>query len=106
MANTTYEDRQYFGATPKYHLTIEAGALAMADYDFRVRLQRGPNAYEVAKNEMIVDNDDYYFIVDTTRLGLGGVRLVVVAEIPDTDVDGGVRTEIYVDDRFLEICAL
>ena len=99
-------DRQYFGATPKYHLSIEAGVLDMVDYDFKVRLQRGPNAYEVSKREMIVDNDDYYFIADTKRLGVGNVRLVVVAEIPDTDVDGGLRTEIVVIDKFMEVLPL
>lgn len=96
-------DIQYFGAKPKYHLTIEAGGLDMYDFDFTVRLQRGPNSYEVRKNEMIVDNEDFYFIADTTRLGIGNVQLVVVAEIPDTDVQGGVRPEIYVDDNFMEI---
>lgn len=99
-------DRQYFGATPKYHLEIDAGSLTMADYDFIVRLQRGPNAYEVTKNEMIEDRGEYYFILDTTRLGVGFVNLIVVADIPDTDVDGGIRTEIVVLDKFLEVLPL
>lgn len=99
-------DRQYFGATPKYILEIDAGPLAMSDYDFFIRLQRGPNSYEVRKNEMIVNNGDYYFIADTTRLGVGLVCLIAVASIPDTDIDGGFRTEVAVIEKFLEILPL
>lgn len=102
----TITDRQYFGATPKYHLEIEAGTLTMADYDFNVRLQRGPNAYEVNKNEMIEDQGDYYFILDTTRLGVGPVKVIVTADIPDNDVDGGIRTEIVVINNSIEILPL
>lgn len=99
-------DKQYYGATPKYHLEIEAGTLEMADYNFTVRLQRGPNAYEVKKNEMIEDQGDYYFILDTTRLGVGFVQVIVTADIPDTDVVGGYRTEIVVIDNSIEILPL
>jgi hypothetical protein len=99
-------DRQYFGATPKYILEIDAGPLAMSDYDFFIRLQRGPNSYEVRKDEMIVADGDYYFIVDTARLGVGLVCLIAVTSIPDTDVDGGFRTEVDVIETFLEILPL
>ena len=102
----TITDRQYFGATPKYHLEIEAGTLTMADYDFSVRIQRGNNAYVLNKSELIEDQGEYYFIADTTRLGCGTANLIVTADIPDTDVDGGIRTEIVVLERFLEILPL
>lgn len=99
-------DTQYFGAKPKYLLEITAGDLDMYDYDFTVRLQRGPNAYQVQKNEMIEEGGKYYFILDTTRLGVGVVTLMIFADIPDNDVDGGVRPEIFVIDKFLMILPL
>ena len=78
----------------------------MDDYDFTVRLQRGPNSVVIAKSEMIVDNGDYYLGFDTTQLGVGTVRAIVIAEIPDNDFPGGKRTEITVIEHFAEILAL
>ena len=104
--NTTYGNPLYFGQTPKYHLEITAGDLDMLDYDFTVRLQRGPNAVVIPKSRMIVDNDDYYIAFDTKDLGVGTVRAIVIAEIPDTDYPSGTRTEIAVIEHFAEILAL
>ena len=108
MANTIYGNRDplYFGQTPKYHLDITAGDFEMYDYDFTVRLQRGPNSIVIPKSQMIVDNEDYYIGFDTKRLGVGTVRAIVIAEIPDTDFQGGKRTEITVIEDFAEIYAL
>lgn len=104
--NTTYGEPIYFGETPKYLLEIEASGLDMEDYDFSVRLQRGSNSIVIPKSQMIVDNDDWYLTFDTKALGVGTVRAIVIAEIPDTDYQGGTRTEITVIEHFAEILAL
>lgn len=104
--NTTYGEPLYFGQTPKYNIEITAGDLDMLDYDFTVRLQRGPNSVIIPKSQMIVDNEDWYLTFDTKALGVGTVRAIVIAEIPDTDYQGGVRTEICVIEHFAEILAL
>lgn len=96
----------YFGQTPKYHLEIEASGLDMGDYDFSVRLQRGSNSITIPKSQMIVDDGDYYIAFDTKVLGVGTVRAIVIAEIPDTDYQEGVRTEITIIEHFAEILAL
>ena len=96
----------YFGQTPKYHLEITAGDLEMQDYDFTVRLQRGSNSIVIPKSMMIQDNGDWYLTFDTKELGVGTVRAIVIAEIPDTDYPSGVRTEIDVIEHFAEILAL
>lgn len=96
----------YFGQTPKYLLEIEAGGLDMEDFDFLVRLQRGSNSVIIPKSQMIVDNEDWYLTFDTKALGVGTVRAIVIADIPDTDYQGGVRTEITVIEHFAEILAL
>lgn len=96
----------YFGQTPKYLLEIEAGGLDMEDFDFLVRLQRGSNSVIIPKSQMIVDNEDWYLTFDTKSLGVGTVRAIVIANIPDTDYQGGVRTEITVIEHFAEILAL
>lgn len=96
----------YFGETPKYLLEIEADGLDMADFDFSVRLQRGSNAVTIPKSQMIVDNGDYYIAFDTKVLGVGTVRAIVIAEIPDTDFPSGTRTSIFIIEHFTEILAL
>lgn len=104
--NTTYGEPLYFGQTPKYLLEITASQLEMADYDFSVRLQRGPNSIVIPKSQMIVDNGGYYFGFDTTKLGVGVVQLIVIANIPDSDFPGGTRTEITKDEHFTDILPL
>jgi len=109
MANEiTYlnDEPIYYGATPKFHLDIDAGELDMDDFNFEVRLQRGPNSLTIPKSEMIEDNGDYYITVDTTALGVGWVKAAVIADIPDTDYQGGTRTEIVVKERFINILPL
>lgn len=96
----------YFGQTPKYHLEITAGDLDMYDYDFTVRLQRGPNSVVIPKSQMIADNEDWYLCFDTKELGVGTVRAIIFAYIPDTDFPGGTRTEIFIIEHFAEILAL
>lgn len=96
----------YFGQTPKYLLEITAGDLDMYDFDFTVRLQRGPNSVVIPKSQMIVDNEDWYLTFDTKVLGVGTVRAIIFAYIPDTDFPGGTRTEIFIIEHFAEILAL
>lgn len=96
----------YFGQTPKYLLEITAGDLDMYDYDFTVRLQRGPNSVVIPKSKMIADNEDWYLCFDTKELGVGTVRAIIIAYIPDTDFPGGTRTEIFTIEHFAEILAL
>lgn len=104
--NTLNGEPLYFGQTPKYLLEITAGELEMDEYDFTVRLQRGPNSVVIPKSRMIEDERDWYFTFDTKELGVGIVRAVVIAEIPDTDFEGGLRTEITVIEHFAEILPL
>lgn len=104
---TITDEPIYLGATPKYLLNIDAGTLGMDEYDFQVRLQRGPNSVTIEKNEMIVDGEGHHFIcVDTTALGVGPVRASVIADIPDADYPTGVRTEICVIENFANILPL
>ena len=44
--------------------------------------------------------------MDTTQLGVGEVRAIIVADIPDTDYEGGIRPEIIVIEDFERIYPL
>ena len=103
----TRDERIYFGAKPKYQVTLEAGEISMDDIDFEVRFQRGPNFTVTEKNMMMTDGEGNYFVVmDTTQLGVGEVRAIIVADIPDTDYEGGIRPEIIVIEDFERIYPL
>lgn len=97
----------YFGSKPKYKVSIDAGELSMDDFDFEVRFQRGPNSTTTRKDTMAVDEGgDYYVTMDTTQLGVGWVRAIIVVDIPDTDYEDGIRPEIVVIERFEQILPL
>ena len=108
MSTITLPNKEplYFGQTPKYHLEITAGNLDMADYDFAVRLQRGNNSVVIPKSKMVVNDGEFFFGFDTTELGVGVVQIAIIANIPDNDFDGGIRTEITVDEQFANILPL
>ena len=93
----------YYGTTPKYVLEIDSG-VPMADIDFDVRLLCGDRSLSVSKSEMPVDRDGkFYLCFDTRRLGIGRVKAVVTATIPDSDFPDGLRREVYVVNNLLEI---
>lgn len=97
----------YFGATPKYQVRLTTGELSMDDYDFEVRFQRGPNFTVTQKDMMMTDGEGNWFVaMDTTKLGVGKVRAIIVADIPDTDYESGTRTEIVVIEDFETILPL
>jgi len=86
----------YYGSTPKYKLEINAG-LPMSEFDFEVKLSCGDNSLIVKKADMPVGDDgSYYVCFDTTRLGIGPVKAVVTAFIPDGDYSSRVRKEVTV----------
>ena len=95
--------KTYFGTTPKYVLEIDSG-VPMADIDFEVRLVCGDNSLTVRKSEMPVDRDGkFYLCFDTRRLGVGWVKAIVTATIPDSDFSDGRRREVYVVNNLLDI---
>ena len=93
----------YYGTTPKYKLEIDAG-IPMSDFDFSVKLECGDQSVTVLKSEMPTDRDgNYYLCFSTTDLGVGKVKAIITAEIPDTDFSGGFRTEVFAINNLLDI---
>ena len=96
----------YFGSKPKYQVDIDAG-VSLDDFDFEVRFQRGPNYTVTPKEQMITDGEgNYYVVMDTTKLGVGPVRAIFIADVPDNDYEDGVRPEIIVIENFERILPL
>lgn len=75
----------------------EKTKLSMVDYDFNVRFFTRPNkSVTIGKTDMImVDDDNYIAVVDTSDLGAGVLQMVVTAYIPDGDAGtDNLRTEV------------
>ena len=93
----------YYGTTPKYKLAIDAD-IPMSEFDFNVKLECGDNSITIPKSEMPIGRDDsYYVCFDTTRLGVGKVKAIVTAFIPDSDFESGTRKEVFVINNLLDI---
>ena len=95
----------YYGSTPKYRLDIEA-ELPMSDFDFEADLICGERHITIEKGSMPKDSSgNYYVCFDTKNLGIGPVKAVITAKIPDEAFrdKGGIRKEIYVIDRLTVI---
>lgn len=93
----------YYGTTPKYKLEIYAD-IPMSEFDFNVKLECGNNSITISKSEMPQGQDgSYYLCFDTTELGVGRVKAVITAYIPDSDFTGNIRTEVFLISNFLDI---
>lgn len=92
-------DDVFYGSTPKYKLSIDAG-IPMSDFDFEVRLTRADRTLVVKKNDLrVTEEGDYLLCLDTTLLGAGEVKGVVTAYIPDRDFPDGIRKEVRIIDK-------
>lgn len=72
--------------------------LHMSDYDFECALYVYTNRKVVIpKSKMKKVDDDNYIVfvnlIDAMRIGKGKVNADITAFIPDSDFDGGIRTE-------------
>lgn len=97
-------DRIYFGSTPKFVLEIVGDGFDMARDDFDLVLKGSAGSLRIAKKDMFVGSDGmFYFSFDTRKIGTGKVKAVVTARVPDRDVPGGARTEVYVIEWFANV---
>ena len=50
-----------------------------------------------------IDEDNYVAVIDSSLIGRGEIRVQTTVLIPDTDCDGGIRTEIYTEQTGIKI---
>ena len=88
------------GSEAKVLVTIpNMGGASAYEYDFEVELYTSPNRrHVVSKYELLpIEGDEtksqFYVPFDTAKIGVGEVTLEVVAHIPDSFFDDGLRTE-------------
>lgn len=77
----------------------------LKDYDFTVEVYCfGAGRLKFTKSDVkITDNENLIVCADTTKLGVGVIRVRMVAEIPDLDFADGKRTEIAEIDSGVQI---
>ena len=90
-------DSPFIGTEVKLNIHIEPiGDITMDDYDFEVEIYCLPNkSIKATKTDMIkVDSNNYIVLVDTTKVGAGGLKCKVIAKLPDGDFPDNTRTEV------------
>ena len=89
-----------------YKLCIHIDGLpgTMDDVAFTCRFWTFKESVTLPKEEMIrLDADNYIAVIDSTLLGRGTIKVQTTVQIPDTDIEGGFRTEIYTEDTGIKI---
>lgn len=87
-----------YGAGIKYSLSLAAQGFSMEDDDFSITLSGSNGSVTIPKSSCIQDEKgNWYFVMDTTALGSGLVKIRVVAYVVDYDFASGVREELWGD---------
>ncbi len=92
----------YKGTELKFKVELTATGFSMADNNFEIEVKSGKTSVVLAKEDLVVNQGEYFGIVDTSELAPGEVKLIATAHIPDSDADDGMRNEVAV----VNLCTL
>lgn len=81
------------------------GEWNMEDYDFEIEVFCTPKkTVTITKDDAIwIDKNNYVVLIDTNEIGVGTLKVKVIAQIPDGDFIGQTRTEVSIRDTEIEI---
>ena len=100
------EDNAFFGTECKYLVEIQSPGFVLERVEFEVVLSRGSTRQIFHKSDMVaepytviedgqeVEKMNYYVCFDTYDFGNGVITATVIAHVPDTDFDDGIRDEV------------
>ena len=94
------------GTELKINVHVEPiDGLHMSGYDFEcVFFVYKNRSLVVRKNDMTkMDDDNYIAKVDTEKVGVGSLKMKFIAEIPDSDMNDGLRKEVELVDLNIPI---
>lgn len=87
-----------YGTGVKYALSLAASGFTMADDSWRIELTGSAGKVVLYKSDCICDDQNHwYFVFDSVAVGVGLVRIKVVADVVDYDFASGVREEVWED---------
>lgn len=93
------------GTVYKLNVNIELpGSLTMDDVDFTCEFFVWRETVEVKKDDMIrLDESNYIAVLDSRLIGRGEINNRTTVMIPDNDIEGGFRTEVYTEETSIKI---
>ena len=94
------------GTELKINVHVEPiDGMHMSDYDFEcVFFVYKNRPLVIKKNEMTkVDEDNYIAKVDSAKVGVGNLMMKFTADIPDSDMNDGLRKEVELVDLNIPI---
>lgn len=95
-----------YGSEIKLNINIKPiDSLHMSDYDFNVVFFTNTESKIVMNKDQCkkVDDDNYLALLDTTKLGLGKLKMKITAYLPDIDFDDELRTEVIQETTGIQI---
>lgn len=84
------------GGSIKLNLNVKPiDGLALARYEWQIKLYTSPNKVLIMqKKECVkVDEDNYKVAFNSADVGIGNLRYVLMARVPDGDFPDGIRIE-------------
>lgn len=96
------QDKEFYGTECKYLVEIVSPGFDMTRDEFEVALTRGTVQRVFQKSDMVVETytedgeekNNYYLCFDTRDFGNGGITATIVAHVPDSDFQDGIRDEV------------
>ena len=83
----------------KFLITINSEGFDIDRDDYRIVLKKGSKDYvKIDKSAIAVDGSNHYLCVTKEQLaslGTGDVYMVVYAEVPDSDFEDSMRSEVF-----------
>lgn len=100
------DDSAFSGTERKFLVEITSPGFNMETDEFEVALTRGNIQRVFYKSDMIVESDtviedgqevekkNFYLCFDTQDFGTGVIVATIVAHVPDSDFNDGIRDEV------------
>lgn len=93
------------GTVYKLNVNIELpSGITMDDVEFSCRFYTFIKSVDIDKKDMIrLDANNYIAVLDSSLVGRGSIKNQVTVYIPDSDITGGLRKEIYTEETTIRI---
>lgn len=106
MATRNTRIKAFIGTELKINVSIDPiDGMTMEDYDFTIEMYCSPKkVVTIEKSDAIkIDGSNYIVRVDSNITGAGDLKCKITAQIPDSDFDDALRTEVALIDTNVTI---
>ena len=92
------KESYYVGTDLKFKLDVAGAGFSQEADDYEVTLVCNGQRKTVPSEDIVIGDEMFLLLVDTTRFGNGLLSAVVTAKVPDDDFEAGYRREVDVID--------